>query len=357
MSARVACFATQGPGSNDEARIVQLLADLEPAVWRFERRRTRAAASLILAGVRDRPDIIVMEGTGLAGGLALMALRVLLRQRYVLSSGDAVGPFYSSRSVIAGPVGALYERLLCRLSAGFVGWTPYLTGRALSFGAPRAMTAPGWPAPGPVDDGRDRTRAELGIPADAIVFGIAGSVNWSTRREYCYGLELVRAIARVRRPDVHVLVVGDGSGMTWLRRAAAVAPDRVHLPGRVPREDVLRHLRAMDVGSLPQSVDKLGAFRYSTKLPEYVGAGLPVATGQLPLAYDLGDGWAWRLPGKAPWTEEYIAGLGALMERVSRAEIDDRRRRLSLLEPAFDRRRQQWAAAAFVRDLVGSSGP
>ena len=61
-----------------------------------------------------------------------------------MSSGDAVGPIIGSHFPVLGPFLAIYERLLCRLSAGFIGWTPYLVGRALTFGVPRAMTAPGW---------------------------------------------------------------------------------------------------------------------------------------------------------------------------------------------------------------------
>jgi hypothetical protein len=53
------------------------------------------------------------------------------------------------------------------------------------------------------------------------------------------------------------------------------------------------------------SVDQVGSFRYTTKLSKYLAFGLPVITGQIPLAYDLDDGWIWRLAGDAPW----IAGI------------------------------------------------
>ena len=43
------------------------------------------------------------------------------------------------------------------------------------------------------------------------------------------------------------------------------------LTGRVPREQVIDYLAAMDVGSLPQSVDGVGSFRYTIKLSEYSG--------------------------------------------------------------------------------------
>ena len=47
------------------------------------------------------------------------------------------------------------------------------------------------------------------------------------------------------------------------------------------------HLAAFDLASLPQSVDGVGSFRYTTKLSEYLAAGLPIVTGQIPAAYDL----------------------------------------------------------------------
>ena len=41
-------------------------------------------------------------------------------------------------------------------------------------------------------------------------------------------------------------------------------------------------LAAFDLASLPQSVDRVGSFRYSTKLSEYLAAGLPIVTSQIP---------------------------------------------------------------------------
>jgi hypothetical protein len=69
----------------------------------------------------------VMEGTG----LAVMIGRLLRGVPYLVSSGDAVGPFIATQWPLFEPVFLAYERLLCRWSAGFIGWTPYLTGRAL----------------------------------------------------------------------------------------------------------------------------------------------------------------------------------------------------------------------------------
>ena len=356
-AASIAVFSTLGSGSREEERILSLTAaeDFRRTVWRFDRSgKARCAARLLRRVRRERPDLVVVEGTSIAAGAVVLGGRVLFGVPYVVSSGDAVGPFIRLIAPRLGALGLLYELVLCRLSAGFIGWTPYLAGRALTFGAPRAMTAANWAPPqagGPGD--RAAIRSELGIADDAIVFGIVGTLNWSARVGYCYGLELVRAIGRCTRRDVHVLLVGDGDGRARLEAEAGVELGaRAHFTGRVPREQLGRYFAAMDVASLPQSVDGVGAFRYTTKLSEYLAAGLPVVTGQLPFAYDLGGDWLWRLAGDTPWSETYIDALAQLMTQVSPAEVDRRRTNVPRELAIFDERLQRDRATAFLNDVL-----
>jgi hypothetical protein len=351
---RVACFATQGTGSLDEDRIRALLEPLDPIVLPFERgSKLGSAMSLIRTLARHKPDLVVMEGTGVAGGVAILASRALLRSRYVVSSGDAVGPYVRLVSPPLAPIAALYERALYRYSAGFIGWSPYLVGRALTFGAPRAMTAAGWaPDNGPALD-RAEARAALGLPESGLVFGLVGSLAWSATAGYCYGLELVKAALLSKRPDLHVVIVGDGDGRQRLEQLAG--PElggRVRITGRVPREELGAYLGALDVASLPQSVDGVGSFRYTTKLSEYLAAGLPVVTGQIPLGYDLDDGWLWRLPGDAPWDDRYVSALARLMDSLSPDELAERRARVPAALPVFAKRDQQERVRDFLNDLA-----
>lgn len=353
------CFATQGRGHIEEQRIRALLEPLDPEVYHFERTsKVRSALGLLRAARTQRPRLIVMEGTGTGGGLALLAIDAVLGIPFVVSSGDAVGPFLGLRSRLVGALGGLYERLLCRRCAGFVGWTPYLAGRALTFGAPRAMTAPGWTRGRPSEGARERVRARLGIGDDVLVVGLVGSLHWNGRIGYVYGAELIQAIRCVRRTDVAVCVVGDGSGLERLREMAGEDLDeRVLLPGRVTPEEVPDYLAAFDVGSLSQSVDGVGSFRYTTKLSEYLAVGLPVLTGQTPLAYDLDDGFLWRLPGAAPWSAVYVDALSELLEGLSAQEIASRRDAISRLgcDP-FDRLAQQQRMSTFVTDILADPG-
>jgi glycosyltransferase involved in cell wall biosynthesis len=335
-----------------------LLAAFSVELFPFNRQhKWRSFRRLFKTIVRRRPELLVMEGTGLGGGLAALLGRLLAGVPYVMSSGDAVGPFVAGQRPWLGPLFGLYERLLCRWSAGYIGWTPYLAGRALTFGTRRAMTAPGWApfqsSPERLAASRARIREELGIGPDDMVFGLVGSLAWTKRVGYCYGLELVQALARTPRPKLKVLIVGDGTGRTQLEQAAGPRlGTQVFLTGRVPRERVLDYLAAMDVASLAQSVDRVGSFRYTTKLSEYLAAGLPVVTGQIPLAYDLEDDWLWRLPGNAPWDDRYINALADLMTRITSTELQARRAAVPKNPPEFDRGRQIRRATAFLTDLL-----
>lgn len=354
VSNKILAVSTKGTGSNDEQRILELLSEFNTEAAEFHREsKLRSGWALFLRIAKERPALVALEGTGLAGGLACIAGRLICGVPYVLSSGDAVGPWIASRAWLLGPVFGVYERLLCRCCSGFIGWSPYLVGRAMTFGAPRGVTAAGWshtelPA-GSRAEYRDALRRELGIPESDIVFGIVGSLQWSRRRNYCYGLELVRAIKLVQRMDVSVLIVGDGNGAERLRRLASeLHGRRIILTGAVPPERVPFYLAAMDFGSLPQSVDGVGNFRYTTKISEYCAAGLKVITLGTPMSYDFSADWLIRLPGRAPWDPTFVSSLGQFMESASCTGRADETKSI----PDFDRVRQIARVTEFINDLL-----
>lgn len=351
----IVCFATQGHDHIEGKRIRQLLEPLGAEAYPFARtHKARSGLGLLRLALRRRPALIVMEGTGIAGGLPLIAIDALLGIPYIVSSGDAVGPYLGLRGRLAGALGGLYERLLCRRCTGFVGWTPYLVGRALTYGAPRGMTAAGWTRGEAAQGAREQVRARLGIPQDALVVGLTGSVHYSRRRNYTYGRELVQAVRGSERRDVVACIVGDGGGLQGLRDLAGDDLGvRVFLPGRVPAEEVPDYLAAFDMASLSQSTDAVGSFRYTTKLSEYLAAGLPVITGETPLAYDLDEGYMWRLPGDAPWSADYVQALTRLLAGITRADVERRRRAgLNRREEPFDVAAQQRRMQGFVQDLL-----
>ncbi len=357
----VAWFATKGTGTNEAERIKTLLSGIPSTLeLPFSKKQKWASFTCLLGSIwRSRPALLVMEGTGIAGGFTCILARIFLKIPYVVSSGDAVGPFIAAHFPFAGFAAGLYERLLCRFSAGFIGWTPYLCGRALTLGARRAVTAPGWVIGGG-DINRESVAASKhrwGIPADAIVVGLLGALEWNRHREYCYGLELVRCARELRRSDVVFLVVGDGTGLSMLREeAGALLGSKVFLPGAVPLEEVMQTLAIMDIASLPQSMDGVGLFRYTTKLSEYAEARLPVITTRIPMAYDLGEDWMWRLPGEGPWTKTYGDALVAHLEGLCRDQIDLRAKVIPRPLAAFERESQIKRVTSFIREIIQDRG-
>lgn len=353
----ITVFATQGTGGNEEARIRDLVSQHAHSLFPFDRKaKLRSFAKLLRTIVRERPELVVMEGTGTAGGVAVLLASALVGTRFVVSSGDAVGPWVGQQYPALLPLFAAYEHLLCKRSAGFIGWTPYLTGRALSFGARRAMTAAGW-APfaqteSAAKEERARIRAQLRIPSNALVIGIAGSLAWNHRVGFCYGYEIGRALSLCKREDVFGIVVGEGPGRLEIERAAGAAGSRLRLVGRVPQSEVPSYLAAMDLASLPQSVDKVGSFRYTTKVSEYLGAQLPIVTGQIPLSYDWSGEWILRLPGDAPWEVKYLRALAELLDGMTPSRLQQARAAVPAHLAEFDRERQIRRATEFFRDLL-----
>lgn len=277
-------------------------------------------------------DLVYQEGTGIAGGASLIRAAQSRGLRYVISSGDPVGEFFH---VVKGPLHGFaftqYEKLLYRNSAGFIGWTPYLTGMAMKMGAPRAATVEGAVdlsvfAPYAADERRAAKRA-YGLDPDHLVCGVVGSLTWTPRQQYCYGLELVAMLPYLTRRDVSVLIVGDGDGKARLE--ARVPPawrDRVIFTGRVPEDEVARALNAMDIGFIAQTLDRLGRYRLTTKLPEYLASGLPVAMSPVPGFYDYARPAGWALPACHPAREAFHRRCAAWLEALTWETVCARRR-------------------------------
>ena len=120
----VLCLATQGSGSADEQRLAYPLEPLRPRVLPVDRRhKSRVPASRLSARAPETRRIATRGRRG--RWPAVMSADLLRCVPYILSSGDAVGPFLRAFHPATWPVAALYERALVRRCAGFIGWSPY----------------------------------------------------------------------------------------------------------------------------------------------------------------------------------------------------------------------------------------
>jgi glycosyltransferase involved in cell wall biosynthesis len=161
---------------------------------------------------------------------------------------------------------------------------------------------------------REAARRELGLDGK-LVLGFAGFVRpW-------HGLEaaLDAMAAMPERPELHLLVVGDGPARRELEARARVLglERRLTVLGVVPRERVPAMLAAMDIALQPSAV----AYASPLKLFEYMAAGLAIVAPDQPNIREVlehGRDALLFAPGEE-------GGLSRAIERLCRDETLRRR--------------------------------
>lgn len=361
--ARILCINTGGKGDLHGLRMRRLTEGLDAkcVYLDFDRSVSRLENARTLWNVmRERRwDLVYQESTGIAGGLCLILAARAWGQRYVVSTGDPIGGFFRTvKGPLYGAAFEFYERLLYRHSAGFIGWTPYLSGMAMKMGAPSAVTVEGAVDTdlfAPYDpDQRRAAKTSYGLNPDHLVCGMVGSLTWTPRQRYCYGLELVEMLPYLHREDVSVLIVGDGDGRKRLeRRIPKQLRPRVVFTGRVPEAEVAHALNAMDVGFITQTLDGLGRYRLTTKLPEYLASGLPVAMSPIPGFYDYAHRAGWALPAHHPASDAFHRQCARWIDALTWEAVASRRARApALANKFFDYNVVRPKFTAFVTSLL-----
>ena len=129
-------------------------------------------------------------------------------------------------------------------------------------------------------------------------------------------LELIREIAR-RRPDWNVLLIGKATVDTSILRGLP----NVRLIGQKPYDSLPAYCRAFDVGIIPFRVDDLTTKANPLKLREYLAAGLPVVSSDLPEVRKYAD--VVRIAAGADGFIDAIeASLGERGEVAARTRIE-----------------------------------
>jgi glycosyltransferase involved in cell wall biosynthesis len=128
----------------------------------------------------------------------------------------------------------------------------------------------------------DNVRDELGL-GNALVVGVLGSVIWNPRLQLAYGWDLVELLRILDDPDIKGLLIGDGSGIPYLKERARRygVYNRIVFAGRLPYETLPRVLKAVDIGLSTQTNDIAGRVRTTGKLPLYLASGCCVLASRV----------------------------------------------------------------------------
>jgi hypothetical protein len=181
--------------------------------------------------------------------------------------------------------------------------------------------------------GGDWHRRRWSVGEERTVVGVLGAAHWNARRHWCYGRDVIEAVAGARRRDVvgAVLVRGDGLPRLRALAEALAVSDRVVFAGPAEAPG-WPHLAAVDVALSTQTNDVVGRVRTTGKLVQYMAAGRFILASRVGAAATL-------LPEPmlvdydGPWDEGYFVRLAervdALPDRQSLAEQGTRLRALA----------------------------
>lgn len=362
---KVLCIVTAGKNSLDELRSHRLTSKLDAQTVHYyvdrSLPRTVVAKELWQILNSSQWDLVYQEGTGIAGGINLIRAALTSQQPFVVSSGDPIGGFFhTTKGPLFGNLFEVYERLLYKTCTGFIGWTPYLTGVAMKMGAKRAVTIEGGVDRNvfyPDNSTRLDFRRKYGIPADHLVCGVVGSLIWVSPHAYCYGYELVEVLKRLKRKDISFLIVGDGDGKSRLEQAVPNSlKSRVIFTGRLPETEVVKAINAMDIGFVTQIMGKLGNYRLTTKLPEYLACGVPVAMSPIPGFYDYVAPAGWSLPASHPGKANFHERCAQWLDQLSWSDVDTKARLApEVARKYFDYDMLSTKFCSFIHELLFAS--
>ena len=92
----------------------------------------------------------------------------------------------------------------------------------------------------------------------------------------------------------------------------------------MPHEEIADAINCMDIGFITQTLDGLGSYRLTTKLPEYLACGVPVAMSPIPGFYDYVAPAGWPLPAHHPASAEFHLRCAAWLDALDVEEVRER---------------------------------
>jgi glycosyltransferase involved in cell wall biosynthesis len=224
---------------------------------------------------RLRPQACYIFDLAYSGVVAGLLHRLAFGTPVVTDTGDAV--FELARATGRNPLGLL---LTAALERAAMRWSDRIVVRShyhaewLAFRRIRATVIP---------DGVDlrqfqtadtaSLRRQYGLE-ECTTVGTLGSLTYNDRTGQCYGMEIIDVVARLKDRNVNGIIIGDGSGLSLLRRRAAErgVDDRILFLGRRPYHELPMLLCLIDICVSTQTNDMPGRVRTTGKLPLYLAA-------------------------------------------------------------------------------------
>jgi colanic acid biosynthesis glycosyl transferase WcaI len=288
------------------------------------------ALSLVLRGLRERPDVVVVSTPSMFLAPAAWLLARSKSALFVWDVRDVTWRLASELSGARGPAAAalrLVERVMWAVVARadlVVSATPGITSLLEERGIPRAriLTLPNTISAA--------VRDALGDDGDGPGGAARPTVAYAGLMGYSQGLDVLLPVAR-ELPDVDFVLAGDGPQRAEIeRRARELGLENVRFPGYLGRDEILDLYRRSDVLFVQtEDTPYTNAVVIPMKLHEYMASGRPIVYAGRGLAVDFLEeiGCAAIVPPRDP------AALASAIGELARDP--ERRRRLGARGRAY----------------------
>lgn len=263
-----------------------MFAERFPESWRIEFKyrpssKWKGILPFIQSAWQFQPDIIYVMDIAYTGIIAGWASKRLTRCKLLIDTGDAT-------HALAQSTGRYSKTQLA-----LIDWTEKLALQEADYLIVRGsyhqqfLAEQGVKHVDVVPDGLDLTKIQdvdgsfikqkFGLEGSTVV-GLIGHMVWSEQYEFCYGWDIIEAMAELKDLPVKALLVGDGDGRAKLeaRVKELGLEDRFIFTGLIPYDELPKYLAAMDIGVSTQTNDLPGKVRTTGKLPLYLAYNLYV---------------------------------------------------------------------------------
>ncbi len=298
-------FLINGSQSSSAGIRAQTFSKFFPSHWKilFEYRgipKWKSIGRFIFSSLKFRPDVVYVMDTAYAGVLAGYLVKILLRCKLVVDTGDVAFELAKSTgnySTLQLKLISFIENLAIHHSNLLIVRGSYHKDFLKGQGIENVEFVPdGVVTSNIIKPESNVVKAELGLEKQVVV-GMIGTMSWSERYQMCYGWDIVEALAFLKEKPIMGLLVGDGNGRKILEERAKELGviSKLKFIGQVSYSELPKYLATMDICISTQSNDLVGMVRTTGKLPLYL------AYGKYVIATDVGE------------AKNVLPGIGSLL--------------------------------------------
>lgn len=254
----------------------------------YRKNRFFSIFNFIYTAITYNPSVIYVVNIAFAGVAAALFLKVVFKKQLIVDLGDI--NYYIFKEGGKNKLSCLIIKMIEDIALAQTNIIVTRTNKIKEYLIEKRYKKKIYYIPDGVDaeqfKPKDSSSMKASIAKDGeIIVGVLGSINWVKKTQWCYGMELVEALNILKHKRIRGLIVGDGSGLTFLKHKARACGilEKITFTGFLPYEELQDYINIMDICLSTQTNDIVGTMRLAGKIPLYLSCGKHI------LASDVGE--------------------------------------------------------------------